>query len=186
MTQSLSGFSCAVVALSGLSLFAQPRAVSICAVQVRQGEDYIQDTGMDARALGKVLSAQSLSDGSRLEVAVVTGVPQKELSSDIERHGCRYVVEMWRHESADVPPPAGIPYSSSLPSGGSSASYYSSIGDRDAILFSMREANSTKSIVHASAPPLTHYGKDHTVVFNPYTYFSKKIIQELNKREPKQ
>ena len=186
MTQILSGFSCAVVALSSLSLLAQPRAVSICAVQVRQGEGYIQNTGMDARELGKVLSTQSLSDGSRLEVAVVKGVLQKELSSAIERQGCRYVVEAWRHENTDVHPPAGIPYSTGLPSAGSPAFYDSSIGDRDSILFSLREANSTKSIVHAAVPPLTHYGKDHTVVFNPYTYFSKKIIQELNKREPKQ
>lgn len=123
---------------------------------------------MDATAAAIYLSDRSLPNGALISPIVVIHLRPSDVNRITEQRGCLYIAEFVRHESADTQPMGGPDPIEAPP-----------IGDRDAILFTLRKAGSRKLLGQLAAPPLTRRGGSATVQFDPYPLFVKEILKKI-------
>jgi hypothetical protein len=152
--------------------------IAICVAQPNEGQDPVQQDGMDARHLAKALMDEVSPSGETIRPILVVGLPEKAVASDVERLGCSWVVELIRHDSVDSGgnvwnPPSG------LAADAGPVPDVPPIGDRDAIFYSLHRAGSKKSIAHGSAPPATYRGRTGTLIYSPYPLFARQIMKKI-------
>ena len=159
--------SLSIIAVHAAS--AQQRPVTICLVQSGEySRSQSQSSGMDAKHLAQAFASQSLPNGSSVVPILVVGFETKDVNRIVEQRGCEYVAELRRHESVDIDP-SGMGLSSDVPP----------MGDRDLILLTLRKADSHKAMAQMAKPPLTLYGRSHSVKFDPFPLFVKEIEKKI-------
>jgi hypothetical protein len=82
------------------------------------------------------------------------------------------VADLERHESVDDNSSSPGPSTDVPP-----------IGDRDMIMLSLRKADSHKVIARMAKPPLTYFGRTHSVKFDPFPLFAKEIRKKISQAQ---
>jgi hypothetical protein len=128
----------------------------------------VQDSGMDAKSAAIYLSDHNLPNGTPISPIALIHLRPGDVNRITEQHGCLYIAEFVRHEGVDTQPMVGPDPVEASP-----------IGDRSAILFTLRKAGSRKLLGQLAAPPLTRRGGSATVQFDPYPLFVKEIMKKI-------
>jgi hypothetical protein len=168
-------------ALLAQELYAQSpaAAVTVCFVQTREVHDHYVVSGGDAKALAKEFAGTKLANGAPLVTVELAGLGDKDVNPEVERRGCGWVVQVWRHDNVDTNQLSSLPANMDMvPDNPAPAP--PPIGDRDAILYRLRKAGSDKVLAHGSAPLETRRGRSTVVIFNPYPIFAKQILKKMS------
>jgi len=149
---------------------AQETATRICVVQVKEGFEgtsTVQESGADAIGLTSELSTRKTKNGLLVPAILLFRMPRKEVDSEVDMQQCGYVVELWRHISAD--------------DAGTGGAYpVEPSGDRDMVEYQLRKAGSRKVLASGAAPPLIVHGPAHWVSPSPYPLIATSIMKKIN------
>jgi hypothetical protein len=165
--------------LSRLPLHAQNSPFHLCIVQVKegfQGDDTTQEKGYDAIKLAyEVYTRKTTKSGTAIVATLLYRMPRAEVDAEVDMQQCDYVVELWRHISADDAS-AGLqgPGAPSVPPS----------GDRDAVEYQLRKPGTHKVLASGSAPIITysHGGGpgDHRASPSPYSILAEAILKKID------
>jgi hypothetical protein len=171
-------------ALLARGLYAQgpAGAVTVCFVQTKEVHDHYVVSGGDAKALAKEFAGTMLANGAPLVTVELAGLGDKDVNPEVERRGCGWVVQVWRHDSVDVNQLSSLPANMDMVPD-SPAPAPPPIGDRDAVLYRLRKAGSDKVLAHGSLPLKTRRGRSAVAIFDPYPIFAKQILKKMNQVE---
>ena len=159
--------------LPGVSeLFAQTGVMRICVVQMKEGTSPAQLDGRDAHELAQELVKHKLSNGTPIESAAIRRLnKQRDADATIEREGCAYVVELWRHESADQ---------DQNDFGGQGGPQIPTMHDSNAVVFALTSAYGHKVILRGAAPPPTIYARQGHRRVTPWRMLSDSIVKKIS------
>ena len=162
------------------ALHAQVVPVHICIVQVKegfQGGDTTQEKGEDAIKLAyELYTRKTTRSGTTVVATLLYRMPRADVDAEVDMQQCNYVVELWRHISADDAS-AGLE--------GPGAPYVASSGDRDAVVYQLRKPGTRKVLASGSAPIITKYPRgapgDHRASPSPYPIFAEAILKKIDR-----
>jgi len=154
-------FAVAAVA-SNLSLFSQPRPVSLCIVDtksVRAG-DYDPPAGPFATGMYEQLAGSRLRDGSKLHITVFPASLQPDIVPEVQRLRCFWVLQLWYEPYAD-----GYVFPQTQPRG----------ARFDRLLFTLWNGSTRKVIGSGS-----RFVSLREPQLAPYASFRQQILKTLN------
>jgi hypothetical protein len=159
--------------LPSAPLRAQEEPIHICVVQVKQGfagTDTSQEKGLDAIGLINNLTKLKTKNGLPITAILIRQMPRAEVDDEVDKQQCDYVVELWRHISAD-----------DAEAGSQGAPFVPQSGDHDAIEYQLRKPGTRKVLASGSAPTETYYSRAHRRSPSPYPILAAAILKKIDR-----
>jgi hypothetical protein len=161
-------------------LHAQNSPAHLCIVQVKegfQGDDKTQEKGDDAIKLAyELYTRKTTKSGTVIVATLLYRMPRADVDAEVEMQQCDYVVELWRHISADE---------TSAVLQGQGAPLVPRSGDRDAVEYQLRKPRTRKVLASGSAPIITYYPRgapgDHRGSPSPYPILAEAILKKIDR-----